>query len=97
MPYFVFSDVFLPCPGSLLVNLQQSKDLVIELLQQLPTMFENNMETGSALGAALQAAYKLMVSYYLIIYMSIVHDPLLPVMSKHFYHNIIVITCFMLS
>ena len=60
MVYFV-ADIFLPSPDSLLVNLQQSKDLVIDLLQQLPTMFENNMESGSALGAALQAAYKLMV------------------------------------
>ena len=55
-------DIFLPSSDSLLVNLQQSKDLVIDLLQQLPSMFENNMESGSALGAALQASYKLMVS-----------------------------------
>ena len=58
----IISDIFLPCPDNLLVNLQESKELVIDLLNQLPSMFENNMETGSALGAALQAAYKMMVS-----------------------------------
>lgn len=58
----VFADVFLPCPDNLLVNLEESKELVMDLLNQLPAMFEHNMETGSALGAALQAAYKLMVS-----------------------------------
>ncbi|XP_033742326.1 protein transport protein Sec24A-like isoform X2 [Pecten maximus] len=55
-------DVFLPCPDNLLVNLQESKELVIDLLNQLPNMFEGNLETGSALGPALQAAYKLMSS-----------------------------------
>ena len=45
----------------MLVNLQESKELVIDLLNQLPSMFEENMETGSALGAALQASYKMMV------------------------------------
>lgn len=52
-------DVFLPCPDNLLVNLQESKEMVSDLLNQLPTLFEHNRETGSALGAALQAAYKL--------------------------------------
>ncbi|KAK3738631.1 hypothetical protein RRG08_006729 [Elysia crispata] len=53
-------DPFLPCPDNLLVNLHESKELVIELLNQLPTLFEGNHETGSALGAALQSAHKLM-------------------------------------
>ncbi|GFR98794.1 SEC24 family, member A [Elysia marginata] len=53
-------DPFLPCPDNLLVYLHESKELVIELLNQLPTLFEGNHETGSALGAALQAAHKLM-------------------------------------
>ncbi|CAG2214536.1 SEC24 [Mytilus edulis] len=55
-------DVFLPCPDNLLVNLQESKEMVSDLLNQLPTLFESNRETGSALGAALQAAYKLIHS-----------------------------------
>lgn len=53
-------DVELPSPDSLLVNLQESKSLVIDLLSKLPQWFEKNMETGSALGPALQAAYKMM-------------------------------------
>ncbi|KAL3877465.1 hypothetical protein ACJMK2_035167 [Sinanodonta woodiana] len=53
-------DVFIPCPDNLLVNLVESKELVIDLLNQLPTMFEGNMETSSALGATLQVAFKLM-------------------------------------
>jgi len=53
--------VELPSPDSLLVNLQESKSLVIDLLSKLPQWFEKNMETGSALGPALQAAYKMMV------------------------------------
>ncbi|BFZ17692.1 hypothetical protein BsWGS_20731 [Bradybaena similaris] len=53
-------DTFLPIPDSLLVNLHESKELVVELLKQLPKLFEGNQETGSALGAALQSALKLM-------------------------------------
>ncbi|XP_045213802.2 protein transport protein Sec24A-like isoform X2 [Mercenaria mercenaria] len=52
-------DIFLPSPDDLLVNLNECKSLVIDLLNQLPTLFENNMETRSALGAALQAAFKM--------------------------------------
>ena len=57
-----FSDIFLPCPDNLLVNLSECRSLVEDLLNQLPRMFDNNMETRSAMGAALQAAYKMMVS-----------------------------------
>ncbi|XP_064595688.1 protein transport protein Sec24A-like isoform X2 [Liolophura sinensis] len=53
-------DIFLPSPDNLLVNVHESKELVIDLLNQLPTLFEDNQETGNALGAALQAAYKMM-------------------------------------
>ena len=58
---FVTPDVFLPLPEGLLVNLQESKELVIDLLTNLPAMFEGTSETSSALGGALQAAFKLMV------------------------------------
>ena len=58
--------MFLPCPDNLLVNLQESKELVTDLLSKLPEMFATNTETGSALGAALQAAYKLMVRNIII-------------------------------
>ncbi|XP_070186969.1 protein transport protein Sec24A-like isoform X2 [Littorina saxatilis] len=55
-------DVFLPTPDSLLVNLHECREMVVELLNQLPGLFEGNHETGNALGSALQAAYKLMHS-----------------------------------
>ncbi|XP_030620740.1 protein transport protein Sec24B [Chanos chanos] len=53
-------DVFIPTHDSLLVNLKESKELVKELLTALPRMFTNTRETHSALGPALQAAFKLM-------------------------------------
>lgn len=56
-------DIFLPSPDGLLANMRDSRDLIIDLLNQLPSMFEGNKETGSALGPALQAALKLMVGW----------------------------------
>ncbi|KGL93673.1 Protein transport protein Sec24B, partial [Charadrius vociferus] len=53
-------DIFLPTPDSLLVNLHESKELIKDLLNALPNMFINTRETHSALGPALQAAFKLM-------------------------------------
>ncbi|XP_072120019.1 protein transport protein Sec24A [Mobula birostris] len=53
-------DVFIPTPDNLLVNLNESKELIQDLLRNLPQMFTNTLETQSALGPALQAAYKLM-------------------------------------
>ncbi|XP_023651648.1 protein transport protein Sec24B isoform X3 [Paramormyrops kingsleyae] len=53
-------DIFLPTPDSLLVNLKESRELVKDLLSSLPGMFTHTRETHSALGPALQAAYKLM-------------------------------------
>ncbi|KAL8561632.1 hypothetical protein ACOMHN_001364 [Nucella lapillus] len=55
-------EVFLPTPDSLLVNLGECRDMIVELLTQLPALFEGNHETGSALGTALQAAFKLVTS-----------------------------------
>uniref|UniRef100_G3N9B4 SEC24 homolog A, COPII coat complex component n=1 Tax=Gasterosteus aculeatus aculeatus TaxID=481459 RepID=G3N9B4_GASAC len=54
-------DIFLPTPDSLLVNLNECKELVQDLLKSLPTLFQKTMETQSALGSALQAAYKLLL------------------------------------
>ena len=51
-------DIFLPCPNDLLVNLNESKRLVVELLEQLPAKFANTNECNSALGAALQVIFK---------------------------------------
>lgn len=61
-PIFFIVDVYLPCPDNLLVNLAESRELVKDVLNQLPTKFLNSHNTNSALGPALQAAYKLMVS-----------------------------------
>uniref|UniRef100_A0A8C8J4N8 Protein transport protein Sec24A n=1 Tax=Oncorhynchus tshawytscha TaxID=74940 RepID=A0A8C8J4N8_ONCTS len=53
-------DIFLPTPDSLLVNLNECKELVQDLLRSLPQMFGKTMETQCALGPALQAAFKLL-------------------------------------
>ncbi|XP_021096678.1 protein transport protein Sec24A isoform X3 [Heterocephalus glaber] len=53
-------DIFIPMPENLLVNLNESKELVQSLLKTLPQMFTKSLETQSALGPALQAAFKLM-------------------------------------
>ncbi|XP_068450543.1 protein transport protein Sec24B isoform X2 [Clinocottus analis] len=53
-------DIFIPSHDSLMVNLKESKELVKDLLTSLPGMFSASKETHSALGPALQAAFKLM-------------------------------------
>lgn len=53
-------DIFLPYPDGLMVNLKSMKDLIKDLLNQLPKRFENQHDPHSSLGAALQAAYKLL-------------------------------------
>lgn len=55
-------DVFLPCPDNLLVNLKERMELVTDLLALLPKMYLNTFDNGSALGAALQAAFKMMAA-----------------------------------
>jgi protein transport protein SEC24 len=60
----MFLDVFLPFPDNLLVNLKECRELINDLLQQLPKRFANEHDNQSALGAALQAAFKLMVMFY---------------------------------
>ena len=51
--------VFLPQPNDLLVNLTESRAAVETLLRDLPAMYALAAATPSALGAALQAAFKL--------------------------------------
>ncbi|XP_045493115.1 protein transport protein Sec24A [Colias croceus] len=53
-------EVFLPSPEALLVNLGEHREMVRELLTLLPDRFSAPGAPASALGAALQAAYKLM-------------------------------------
>ena len=54
-------DIFLPKPNDLLINLAECRAGVEALLSRLNDMFKDNHAVGSALGAALQAAYKLVV------------------------------------
>ena len=54
-------DVFLPKPTDLLVNLTESRPAIENLLGRLNDMFQENHIIGSALGPALQAAFKMMV------------------------------------
>jgi len=58
------TEVLLPTPDSLLVNLYEAKEMIVDFLTKLPTFFKKNLQTGSALGPALQAAYKLMVGVH---------------------------------
>nr|MBE5727137.1 Sec24AB ortholog [Cucujiformia] len=53
-------DVFLPCPDNLLVNLKDQIELIRDLLNQLPSRFNNSYDNNCALGAALQAAHRMM-------------------------------------
>ena len=57
-------DIFLPLPEGLLANLQSSKELVEQLLEKLPTYHQDEFykDDSSAMGAAMQAALKLLVS-----------------------------------
>ncbi|GAA5989420.1 hypothetical protein JCM10908_000466 [Rhodotorula pacifica] len=52
-------DVFLPKPNDILVNLVEAKAGIENLLTRLNDMFVETNNTGNALGAGLQAAYKL--------------------------------------
>ena len=54
-------DVFLPKPTDLLVNLTESRPAIENLMSRLNDMFQDNHTIGSALGPALQAAFKMMV------------------------------------
>nr|NVI78008.1 Sec24AB ortholog [Cucujiformia] len=53
-------DIFLPSPDNLLVNLKDRSELIKDLLNQLPTRYNNTYDNNSALGAALQAAHRMM-------------------------------------
>ncbi|BEI85015.1 hypothetical protein CcaverHIS002_0504160 [Cutaneotrichosporon cavernicola] len=53
------SDVFLPKPVDLLVNLSESRPAIENLLGKLSDMFQESHVVGNALGSALQAAHEL--------------------------------------
>lgn len=56
-----FADVFIPSPENLIVNLHEQYELIKDLLEQIPEKYQESFDTNCALGAALEAAYKLMV------------------------------------
>src|SRR5690606_35790842 len=53
---------FLPIPGDLLVPLEERRAGVESLLEKLQGMFQNNTQTQSCMGSALQSAHKLISS-----------------------------------
>jgi protein transport protein SEC24 len=59
-------DVFLPKPTDLLVNLVESRSQLETLLSRINDMFQDNHTVGSAMGPALQAGFKLMVSLFIV-------------------------------
>jgi protein transport protein SEC24 len=55
-------DVFLPKPTDLLLNLVEARAGLEVLLGRIADMFKESHALGSAMGPALQAGYKLIVS-----------------------------------
>jgi protein transport protein SEC24 len=53
-------DLFLPLPEDLLVNLSESMDVVLALLDSLPSMFQNTKNVESCFGAAIDGAFRVM-------------------------------------
>ncbi|KAF2360145.1 Sec23/Sec24 helical domain [Trinorchestia longiramus] len=53
-------DIFVPHPDDLLVNIEEQRDQIIELLKTLPQTHADTTHTQSALGPALTAAFKLL-------------------------------------
>ena len=51
---------FLPMPDGLMVTLCESRSIIETFLNELPKIYEDNNETDSALGSALQIAGKLL-------------------------------------
>ncbi|KAL3769464.1 hypothetical protein ACHAWU_008873 [Discostella pseudostelligera] len=50
-------ELFVPVPDDLLVNLQESREVIDAFLQNLPTMFQKTTCQSSCLGPALKAAF----------------------------------------
>jgi len=55
-------DVFIPSPDGLLVNLKESKEMILQFLDALPQSFADTTDVQSATGAAMQVAHKLIAS-----------------------------------
>lgn len=54
------SELFIPIPDDLLVNLSESRDIIEMLLDMLPTMHQNSISLETALGPAVRAAFRVM-------------------------------------
>jgi len=52
-------DIFLPVPDGLLVNIKENRDMILQLLESLPTYFDNEIDSLAATGAALLAGRKM--------------------------------------
>lgn len=50
-------ELFVPAPDDLLVNLQESRDVIEVFLENLPSMFEKTTSHNACLGPALKAAF----------------------------------------
>ncbi|ODV83066.1 hypothetical protein CANARDRAFT_209447 [[Candida] arabinofermentans NRRL YB-2248] len=55
-------NVLIPSPDSLLVNLKESRKNIEKLLNNFTNFFQDNKDTGSALGPALKSAHQLVQS-----------------------------------
>lgn len=51
-------DLFLPIPDELLINVSESKELILNLLDSLSTMFTSQQDHGGCLPKAILAAVK---------------------------------------
>ena len=54
------NELFIPVPDDLLVNLSESRTVVDNLLDSLPSMFESSNTVEACLGCALKSAYTIM-------------------------------------
>jgi protein transport protein SEC24 len=67
-------NVILPKPTDLLVNLAESRSSLEALLGRVNDMFQENSIIGSAMSAALQAGFKLMVRFPFFIPITCITD-----------------------
>merc|ERR1719460_2686179 len=51
-------DIFIPLPEGVLVNLSDSQESIINLLDQLPSIFRETQITESCLGSAVKGGYE---------------------------------------
>jgi protein transport protein SEC24 len=54
------NNIFLPLPDDMLVNLQESRLVVTQLLEQLPSMYQQTQVVEACMGSALEAAFQVM-------------------------------------